>query len=185
MAGSLIDKRCPGIYNQAIMDFGATICRPRNPLCPKCIQATECEALRHNCVNILPVKEKTLKKRTRWFYYFIIEVGNSVYLRKRETKDIWQNLYEFVLMETDQPSDEKANNFLNGILRQPYTIKCTSKAYSQQLTHQQIHGKFFVVKLSAEAKLQGNYELVDKAWLNQYAFPKLINSYLQSTLKNR
>nr|MBA4167414.1 A/G-specific adenine glycosylase [Chitinophagaceae bacterium] len=93
LAQSLIDENAPAIYNQAIMDFGATVCKPKNPLCAICIQASDCEAFNHGFVNILPVKEKRLKKRVRWFYYFIIEVGDSVYMRRRETKDIWQHLH--------------------------------------------------------------------------------------------
>jgi A/G-specific adenine glycosylase len=185
LAQSLIDERFPAIYNQAIMDFGATVCRPKNPLCNICVQAGDCEAFRHGFVNMLPVKGKSLKKRTRWFYYFLIEVGDSIYVRRREAKDIWQNLHEFVLLEKDEPDEDPGKEFLPGLLQQPFTIVFGSEQQSQQLTHQRINGRFFVVSISSEAKIPGNYELVKKSGLSGYAFPKFINSFLENDLENR
>src|SRR5690606_27000358 len=72
LADSLLDRDNPGTYNQAIMDFGALICKPQQPLCASCIQRQDCEAYRLGVVNQLPVKEKTINKKVRWFYYFII-----------------------------------------------------------------------------------------------------------------
>lgn len=180
LAQSLLDDTSPGIYNQAIMDFGATICKPKNPLCSECVQSAECVAFNEGFVNKLPVKEKTLKIKTRWFYYFIIEEGNSVYIRKREEKDIWQNLHEFVLLEKDEPDDNPARDYLNELLQhQSYTITHSSGLFSQQLTHQRINGKFFVVKLAPGKGFKGNYQLVKKNKVSEYAFPKFINSFLE------
>lgn len=180
LAQSLLDDTSPGIYNQAIMDFGATICKPKNPLCSECVQSAECVAFNEGFVNKLPVKEKTLKIKTRWFYYFIIEEGNSVYIRKREEKDIWQNLHEFVLLEKDEPDDNPARDYLNKLLQhQSYTITHSSGLFSQQLTHQRINGKFFVVKLAPGKGFKGNYQLVKKNKVSEYAFPKFINSFLE------
>lgn len=183
LAQSLIDDTAPGIYNQAIMDFGATICKPKNPLCSECVQSPQCVAFNKGFVHNLPVKEKTLKKRTRWFYYFIIEEGNSVYIRRREEKDIWQNLHEFVLLEKDEPDDDPARSYLNDLLQhQSYTIRHSSEMYSQQLTHQRINGKFFIVRLKSRSKFAGNYVLVNKKQISEYAFPKFINSFLEKTV---
>ena len=191
IAQSLIDLENPGLYNQAIMDFGATICKPRNPLCSQCIQSEECEALKHGFANMLPVKEKTLKKRSRWLYYFIIENGDSVYIRKRTESDIWQSLHEFVLLETDGPEKDPAPAFLNKLLqRQAYAIRFTSDVYSQQLTHQRIQGKFIVVTIANDVsglskkpsstiiKELSQYELIPKSKVREYAFPKFINTFL-------
>lgn len=181
IASSLINGHSPAIYNQAIMDFGATICKPKKPLCGQCIQALDCQAFNHDFVNRVPVKEKILRKRTRWFYYFIIEVNDSVYIRRREGRDIWQNLHEFVLLETDEPEDGRAAVFLNRLLpARSFSVKAFSGPHSQQLTHQRINGGFFVVHLSSEVNFPGNYQLVKMKKLNDYAFPKFINSYLES-----
>ncbi len=77
----------------------------------------ECEAFNNGHVHLLPVKEKKLKTRTRWLYYFIIESAGSVYIRKREEKDIWQNLHEFVLMEKDEPQDGAGKRFSRRIIQ--------------------------------------------------------------------
>lgn len=182
LAQTLIDKRSPGVYNQAIMDFGATICKPKVPLCTICVQKNDCVAFNSGFVNLLPIKEKKLKIRSRWLYYFIIEVGGSVYIRKRELKDIWQNLHEFVLMEKDEPQDEPAGEFLGGLFeRGSYQIKHSSDVFSQQLTHQRIYGRFFVVQVDSTDKFSGNYMLVKKKDISNYAFPKFINSFLETT----
>jgi A/G-specific adenine glycosylase len=182
LAQSLIDETSPGIYNQAIMDFGATICRPRNPLCTQCVQSDDCEAYNNNFVNDVPVKQKTLKIKSRWLYYFVIESDDAVYIRKRESKDIWQNLYEFVLLETDSEHEETALRFLDELLQhQSYSLISSSEIYSQQLTHQRISGRFLHIRLKKKLKLNGAYRLVKKININEYAFPKFINSYLQKS----
>jgi A/G-specific adenine glycosylase len=182
LAQSLIDESSPAIYNQAIMDFGATVCRPRNPLCEQCVQSNDCVAYRNNFVNDVPVKQKKLKIKSRWLYYFIIENDDSVYIRKRSGKDIWQNLYEFVLFETDAEQEKSAIEFLEELLQhQSYILISTSKIYSQQLTHQRISGRFLHVRLKKKLKLKGDYALVKKININEYAFPRFINSYLQKS----
>jgi A/G-specific adenine glycosylase len=182
LAQTLIDEKSPGTYNQAIMDFGATICKPRNPLCEICVEKKECVAFNNGYVHMLPVKEKKLKTRTRWLYYFIIESAGSVYIRKREEKDIWQNLHEFVLMEKDEPQEEPEKDFLDILFKRgSYQIKHASDVFSQQLTHQRIYGRFFVVQLNTKHKLAGNYMLIRKKDIGGYAFPKFINSFLESS----
>lgn len=182
LAQSLIDETSPGIYNQAIMDFGATICKPRKPLCDQCVQSAECEAYNNNFVNDVPVKEKVLKIKSRWLYYFVIESDEAVYIRKRDGKDIWQNLYEFVLLETQTEHEKRALQYLDELLQhQSYTIISTSEIFTQQLTHQRINGRFLHVRLEKKLKLGGDYRLVKKININEYAFPGIINSYLQKS----
>ena len=101
LATELLDKKEPGRYNQAIMDLGAVICKPQAPLCQQCPQKKDCQAFLHGWSKILPVKEKKLVKKTRWFYYFIITVKDQVLIRKRAAGDIWENLFEFVLFENN------------------------------------------------------------------------------------
>ncbi len=183
LAQSLIDEDAPGIYNQAIMDFGATVCKPRNPLCEQCIESLECEAFNNGYVHKLPVKEKKLTVKQRWFYYFIIEVADEVYLKKRTEKDIWQNLHEFVLFECDEPGDNPEKDFLIQLFKPgTYRVRTKSEMILQQLTHQRIYGRFFVIEVKPKQKLPGgDYFLVKKKKLREYAFPKLINSFLENT----
>ncbi|MEO8584341.1 MAG: A/G-specific adenine glycosylase [Flavitalea sp.] len=182
LAQSLINKSAPGIYNQAIMDFGATICKPKNPLCEKCIEADDCEAFQHGFVNTLPVKEKKLKKRTRWLYYFIVETVKGIYIRKREKKDIWQNLHEFILVESENAGDNAAQEYLVVLFNNcKYELIETSKIYTQQLTHQQIKGQFFLIRIKEELNMPGAYTLVSKDAMAGLAFPKFINNFLRDS----
>ena len=182
LAQALIDEQFPGVFNQAIMDFGATICKPRNPLCLQCVQSGDCVAYNNGFVNDVPIKEKILKIKTRWLYYFIIDNGEAVYIRKRETKDIWQNLHEFVLLETESEQAGEADSFLNELLQhQSYDVISKSEIFTQQLTHQRIKGRFLHIRLNGKINLNENYRLVKKININDYAFPKFINSYLQKS----
>jgi A/G-specific adenine glycosylase len=186
LASSLIDESSPAIYNQAIMDFGATVCKPRNPACGICIFKGDCYAQLNNCVHELPVKQKVLKIRNRWLYYFIIDNGHEVYIRKRNGNDIWQNLHEFVLLESPEEHEASAKTFLGKLLQHQYSIISESRVHVQQLTHQKIKGRFIHVKTSGRPNINGDYQLVHKSHLNEYAFPRFINSFLEKEfLTNR
>jgi A/G-specific adenine glycosylase len=180
LAYELLDKENAGLYNQAIMDFGATICKPQNPLCQECVQQPECVAFSKGYIAELPVKEKALQKKIRWLYYFLIEVDDKIYIRKRIEKDIWQNLHEFVLFEATGPvtiSFQK-HAFLKKLFHDgAYEIRHVSRLYKQQLTHQHIHGQFIFLKAQKELATRG-YILIKKETLKQYAFPKFINQFL-------
>ena len=182
LADDLLDKRKPGIYNQAIMDFGAVICKPQSPLCNGCLLKKNCFAFIDNKVNELPVKVKSIVKKTRWFYYLIAEYKGQYYLRKRPAKDIWENLYEFLLVENTTPVTVE-ELFLSKSLKEilgtgKAGIIAISDVYKQQLTHQTICGQFIHVKLNKPLKAAG-FEAVDKKEMEYLPFPKFINHYLQ------
>ena len=182
LANDLLDKKMPGIYNQALMDFGAVICKPQQPICIECPLQKSCAAYLHDLINVLPVKEKTIIKKPRWLYYIIIEHNGKVYVQKRSGKDIWQNLYEFFLVENDKELSlkeiEKLTALKKVIGKTKVELMSVSKIYKQVLSHQIIHGQFIRVKISAEIEMDG-FEIVSATKLNTLPFPKLINSYLE------
>ena len=184
LANALLDKKNPSIYNQAIMDFGATICKPRNPLCTQCPQHKDCQSYQHNLVNLLPVKAKKLTKKQRWLYYFIIELGDAIYIGKRIKRDIWENLYEFVLFETNQAINREemlSSDFLKNILiKTKMTIDKISDVYKQQLTHQTIHVQFIHIIISKPVEISG-YFTVNKKDIGKYPFPKSIAAHLKQS----
>ena len=183
LSQSLLDVDSPAKYNQALMDFGATICKPRNPVCKECVQNKDCEAFKGGFTNELPVKIKLTKKTTRWLYYFMIENNDCVYIRKRQGKDIWQNLHEFVLFESGDEQSQAVKLFLDKLLQhQTYTIVHSSEIQTQQLTHQRIMGRFFKIRLNNSSPVLDNYSLVSKSNLHAYAFPRFINSFLEKNL---
>jgi len=183
LAQALLDPDEPGLYNQAIMDFGAVICKPQNPLCHECVQQPECEAFAHGLVKQLPVKEKALIKKQRWFYYFIVQYKNSVYIRMRKEKDIWENLHEFVLYESTGSLDTPVQElpFWKEIVgEESYSIEAISPVYRQQLTHQTIHGQFILIRINNPLPaLEKDYLLIEKQQLGAYAFPRFITAFLR------
>ncbi len=181
LAQQLLDKKDPGRYNQAIMDFGATVCKPQQPLCSKCPMKKECVAYAGNSVGILPVKTKKLQKKDRWFYYILAVWRGGLYIRKRLQKDIWQNLYEFILIENDGILSEK-NLLKHEIFKKNlsgFELLDVSKEYKQQLTHQTIHGRFVHVKLNKKFLPEG-YEWKTKKEIETLAFTGFINAYYKT-----
>ncbi len=181
LANNLLDKKEPAIYNQAIMDFGATVCKPQLPVCQQCNLAAHCFSYNNDIVNEYPVKEKKLLKKERWFYYFIIKQNNTFWIKKREKKDIWQNLHEFFLLESNVKIGIKQlinSNEIHQIVSKEYRIKKTSEEFVQQLTHQTIHATFIELETKASS-LPEDYFAVDETSLGKLAFPKIIKDYLQ------
>ncbi len=182
LAGSLLEPKHPAQFNQAMMDFGAVICKPQLPQCDICVQQRDCQAYRYNLVKQLPIKEKLPVKKTRWFCYFVIEHNDHYYIRKRSAGDIWENLYEFVLKEsgkelTDDPIS--LTTTLQSIAGPGmYVIGNVSEVYRQQLTHQTILGRFVKVSIEQPVFLQPQYEAVPKANLVNFPFPKIISTWL-------
>ncbi len=182
LADELIDKKQPGLYNQAIMDFGAVICKPALPLCTGCVFNKQCVALRSNKINELPVKEKKISIRKRWFYYVVLEYKNEIAIRQRTEKDIWQDLYEFPLVEAEGELDKK--NILlqvkkkKWILANQFELLTISPLFKQQLSHQLIAGQFIKIRLLQKINLPHNCLWIPKRSAGKYAFPQFINQYL-------
>jgi A/G-specific adenine glycosylase len=183
IAQTYLEKKKPGEYNQAIMDFGATICKPLVPSCSICIMKNICIAYQNGLVNLLPVKEKILQKKRRWFYYFIFEVNGKVLIHQRTAKDIWQNLYEFYPFEASEEikwNQKKVKSWVNdqfGV--KTFKLKQLSSLQHQQLTHQKISGQFFRVQLFDVPKPLEHYTWVSEKEIDQFAFPKFINQFLK------
>jgi A/G-specific adenine glycosylase len=147
LANDLIDKDKPDLFNQAVMEFGALHCVPKNPKCSDCIFSRNCEANQKNLQAILPIKSKKLKVRTRYFNYFVIRSGNRILMRQRNGNDIWKGLYDFYLIETSK--SQKAKKLIN---EDKFLSKCTlireSKQYTHILSHQKLKVKFTEVEKS-------------------------------------
>ncbi len=106
LAQNLLDKNQSALYNQAIIDFGATHCTPQNPKCGECPFQKNCKAYeinaKTNCdsIKILPVKSKKLVIKHRFFHYFYFGENQKIWIQKRTEKDIWQELWQLPLHET-------------------------------------------------------------------------------------
>ncbi len=176
LAQSLLSTANAGLYNQAIMDFGATICKPAQPLCNKCILQKHCKAFINNTVSNYPVKKKKELRKVRWFNYFIFTYENDVYIKKRIANDIWKNLHEYYLIETKEGFIEEENIKvqLKEIINSSFSITTISANYKQILTHQLIHCRFVNVQLKTKIVLK-DFMLVNEKQIMNYAFPKTLN----------
>ncbi|HET7118934.1 MAG TPA: A/G-specific adenine glycosylase [Hanamia sp.] len=181
LSQQLIDKQRPAEYNQAIMDFGAVICKPLLPLCKECPLRKKCLAYFDNKTELLPINNKTVKQKQRFFNYLIVEYKSKFYVNKRTQKDIWENLYEFILIETKSWKKEKEifidASFLALIQDNIYMLKSESKRIMQKLTHQHIVGHFFHIEIGKPLKKSEKYYLVPKKEIKLLPFPKIIASY--------
>ncbi|HAI82528.1 MAG TPA: A/G-specific adenine glycosylase [Chitinophagaceae bacterium] len=184
LAQQMLATDTPAEYNQAIMDFGATVCTPLQPKCGSCPLQQNCVAYATGTVHHLPVKAKTLVKKNRWLTYFVIEHNGKWLIHQRAGSDIWQQLHEFYLVETGEKqvfNTQAATKWWNE--QWPNTllrIKHVSRPLKQQLTHQTIHAQFVALQLiTIPASLQ-HYEYLTVNEIKQLAFPKIINQYLNA-----
>ena len=178
LASDLLNKKEPGEYNQALMDFGAVVCKPQLPLCSSCGLSGHCGAFLNGSVQQLPIKEKFITKKNRWLYYLLVDYKGETYVRKRGANDIWENLYEFVLLESTVPIVLTNLKPLKAVLgNNKFTVVHISPLCKQLLTHQTIHGQFIRISVKEPLVLKG-YKKVSKKALDKLPFPKFISNYL-------
>ena len=181
LAQRLLDKKKPGKYNQALMDFGAVVCKPAAPLCLRCPLQKNCMAFSENKVSKLPVNTKKIMMKNRFFNYLLVYYKNKFYVHKRTGKDIWENLYEFILFESNEWLDEEAmavNEEIRKIFNfADFRIKNISPKKTQKLTHQIIKGRFIHIEIQ-QPLISREYFLVNPKQLKSLPFPKFITSYL-------
>jgi A/G-specific adenine glycosylase len=156
LANSLLPDSRPDIHNQAIMEFGALQCTPATPLCMYCPLADVCVAKQTGKQHELPVKSKKVKVRHRYFNYFVIkDSSGNVWMRERTDKDIWQGLYDFWLIETEQPLTDiqlfLERDLLKSLPHHDYRISIDDTEYKHVLTHQVINARFLSIVLGNNA----------------------------------
>jgi A/G-specific adenine glycosylase len=181
LANKWLDKDHPAVYNQAIMDFGATICKPIAPLCKECPFNKVCYAFLNRKIGQLPVKEKKITIRKRWFYYFLLRYKDKTAVVLRDKKDIWQGLYEFPLMETTTEEHPEKIPMLaaraNWLKPNEFKLIEVSPVYKQQLSHQQINGRFVLIDLKKKPVMP-QWQWLSKAGMAKLPFPRFINRFL-------
>lgn len=188
LANKLIPKENPGEYNQAIMEFGALQCVPKNPDCENCPLKTGCFAYNKQLVEKLPVKIKKLKIRERHFRYAYIICGNEVIIKKRGEGDIWQGLYDFPLEESQEKLLSGPENIQFFEALKDFETKIvynSSNTYKHILTHQRIFANFvkFIVSDGFRQELKNwadrnGFQLVSEENFENLAKPRLILKFL-------
>ena len=164
LAQELLPPNEAAAYNQAIMDFGAVQCTPQSPKCMECMLAESCEALRSGRVNELPVKLKTLKVTERHLIYIYIRCQGQTAIRRRGPGDIWQGLWEPMLVDAESAVPPTAS-----LLRQ--NVK-------HVLTHRMLYADFYLLETDKRPKLPSDYIWIAESALDNYALPRLIEVLL-------
>ena len=174
LAQNLIDKEDPALFNQAIMEFGALQCVPKNPNCEICPLDSICLSKSNGTWMNRPVKSKKTSVKHRFFHFLIFQNDQTTYLQKRHEKDIWQNLFQFPLIETDE--DTEINDFENYTQLPPSKI---SAEIVHVLSHQKIHARFYHFN-HLPSKIGSDWIAVKMAEIQDYPIPRLIDRYLET-----
>ena len=181
-ADDLLNKQYPGLHNQAMMELGATICKPAKPACDRCPVGEGCYAFMQNAFNVLPVKLNKVKIRERYFNYLLVRDDDTLLMNRRNERDIWANMYDLPLIETSSmvsiealfAMDEMKQLFGNDVkVGQVFPI------IKHILTHQRLHVRFIEFR-GHPVKLKENWFYCDKENLQQLALPKVIFIFIKN-----
>lgn len=186
LANEILDGDKPGEHNQALMEFGAMQCIPVKPDCSICPLQVKCAAFQQKKVFTYPVKLKPNRPTERFFTYLIIDQHNYTYIYKRKSRDIWKELYEFPLIETD--CEIQKDNLYNlitkflGLKKKDFSIKLVSNTVKHFLSHRIIYAKFVHIKV-VDKSYQGlaNWEKVPVNDIAKHPLPRLVDRYLEET----
>ncbi|MGY8914705.1 MAG: A/G-specific adenine glycosylase [Flavobacteriales bacterium] len=180
LALKVMDADSIGDYNQGIMEFGALQCAPKNPCCSHCPLSDSCVALQKGKIDVLPVKLKKTKVKERYFNYLVVlDKDNTIEIRQRRGKGIWQNMFEFPLLETEREySLEEITKEMDTVLElnEPSEIyQFNDKTIVHKLSHQHLHTKFWIVKSEEKHSNGVSYEEFKK-----YPVPVLIAEFINT-----
>lgn len=190
-------------YNQAMMDFGAIQCTPQSPKCLLCPLAETCEAMRSNRVAELPVKQKTLKVKTRHLSYIYIRCKGETAIHRRGEGDIWQGLWEpFNASDIAEvcaspssalpspssaktsPSSTKLSTFKSELaaslhLSNADGLQLLAQDVKHVLTHRILLADFYLLETEARPQLPDDYIWIKEEEIEDYGIPRLIELMLE------
>lgn len=189
LAESLMPEQTPGLFNQAIMELGAMVCKPRQPNCLHCPLQEMCFALAHKQIDQFPVKLAKVKQQTVYLNYLIISFqskGSSyIVLHQRPDSGIWANLVDFPCIESTQPISVD-ETIIKGVEKGWFTneamvINNISNEYKHLLTHRIFLARFISVVISHPLSdaLKKTLLLVEQSSLPDYPVPVLVERYLR------
>ena len=185
LADEVLDKNNAGEHNQAMIEFGALQCKPKNPLCETCPFMLSCFAYKNAQIATLPVKLKKLKIRERHFHFFVIvNEKHQLIIKRRNNSDIWAGLYDLPSLELLSKPErlEMIPEFRNWFENEP-KVKNISNEIKHILTHQRLFARF--VEIDAKTKnilMQDGWLWVNLEDLKNYGMPKLIFEFLKKII---
>ena len=192
LAQSLLPVRQASAYNQAMMDFGATLCTPSSPRCEACPLMETCTAFREGRVGDYPVKQKTLKVKERRLTYVYIRFQGETAIHRRPAGDIWQGLYEPLLMDRSNLFALLAKNgqlIMDNYFAQPnfplsiINFQLLASQVKHVLTHRVLYADFYLWEPAERPALPADYFWIPEADIDNYAVPRLIEILLDNLAK--
>jgi A/G-specific adenine glycosylase len=178
LAKELLGENPPAIHNQAIMEFGALQCVPANPNCEICPFIAKCLAFKNKTITERPQKRGKIIPKNRYFHFLQFDNGENILLEKRTSKDIWQHLFQFPLIETDHLSELEEIK-MQLIERFKITPRSVSNQIKHILTHQRIYAHVWRFdSLPKENEFDENWIKVNPNDLINYPIPRLLDRYL-------
>jgi A/G-specific adenine glycosylase len=213
LAGRMMDQRKAGLFNQAIMEFGALQCVPVSPDCEKCPLETHCLSKMQRRVSEFPVKRNKPKTKVLYLYYFYILSDEFIFLIKREEKGIWQNLYEFPSVESEislEFEDLIKHKDFQALFQKPLpqllsksrgehspsleesegavpldiTFRLLEKNHKHVLTHRILYIDFYEVSVEKEWGLD-KYKKIKQNEIGEYPMHRLMQSFFEKYAKNK
>jgi A/G-specific adenine glycosylase len=182
-ANNLLNTKNPGLHNQAMMEFGAMLCKPKNPACDICPVKQGCYAFLHNAINSLPVKLNKVKVKERFFNYFLVtDTDGNVLVNKRDQADIWANMYDLPMIETAALVAQNELFTLPAVIAYfGNNIKVVeiSPVKKHFLTHQRLYVRLITLQ-SAPVKLQESWLYASVENLKKLAIPKIIFIFIKN-----
>ena len=187
LAQNLISKSEPGIHNQALMEFGALQCVPVSPDCDKCPLQSVCMAFEMNIVTLLPVKSKKKKSSNRYFNYLYIQFQGNTYLQKRVANDVWQNLFEFPLIESDHllnATELTANDNFKSLMFEieQVDINKISNPMKHILSHRVIFAQLISITISNQNESMNKFYQVPLNEIDHFAVSRLMELFLENRI---
>ncbi|WP_317174113.1 A/G-specific adenine glycosylase [Mucilaginibacter boryungensis] len=184
LANELLNRNEPALHNQAMMEFGALLCKPKNPACGICPVREGCYAFKHNAITTLPVKLNKLKIRKRFFNYLLIKDGDLILMHKRGAGDIWTNMYQLPLIETAElmePHHVLDLPAAKSFLSENTSVKAISAVHKHVLTHQHLYVRFIELD-GFKNKPTGDFFFIEVKKIKNLALPQIIFIFLTKFL---
>lgn len=184
LAEAMLDRSCPGEYNQAMMDFGALVCTPQHPACGTCPLAGRCVAKAEGRVGALPVKARKTKTANRYFNYIYVRAGAYTFINKRTADDIWRNLYELPLIETDGEVAEEEFCQLPQLRamvaegEQP-VFRLLSRGVKHVLSHRIVYANFYEALLPEDCRSFASFQRIREEELGDFPVSRLVSLFLE------
>lgn len=184
LADALLDARHAGEHNQAMMDFGALVCTPQSPQCHECPLADRCVAKAEGRVMSLPVKAHKGKTTNRYFNYIYVRAGAYTFIHKRVEDDIWRNLYEFPLIETDREVDEQEFYALPQLRAmvadgERPVFRLLSRGVKHVLSHRIVYANFYEALLPEDARSFSTFQRIREEELDGFPVSRLVSLFLE------